>query len=80
MEARRKGPHTQNKILVSKIRRVLQPWKIIEVKIGRISPIYQKDFHQILSQVEDGKEDYCLEHFVPNDHRISLTGHLERST
>ena len=65
-----------NKILVSIIRQVQQPCNIIGVKIGLISPIYERNFHHILNQGEDGKEDYCSsEHFVPNDYRITLTGH-----
>ena len=59
----------KHSILVSKIRQVLQPCNIIDVKIGWISPIYPQKIQQILNQVEDGKEDYCSsEHFIPNDY------------
>ena len=58
---------------------MLQPCNLIDAKISLISPIYQKNVHQILNQVEGGKEDYCSsEHFVPNDCWISLTGHFNR--
>ena len=56
MEARPKGPHTQNgdvttRFLSAKLRRVLHPHKIIEM------------FHQILNKEEDGKRNIVVEMF-----------------